>query len=140
MALFKDLLGGGRGWVKKIFMVIKEGGLFKKGEYPLQTMIVFVEDVEINPGLQPEFRQCFSILNLRSITAHQYAKVPILIAYNLVYKFNIICLSEIYLNTETPPNDAKIEIPCYTVICFVLTTLLFIRGKVFVSIVKQLSL
>ena len=104
MTLFKDLLGGGRGWVKKFFMMIKEGGLFKKGEYPLQTMIIFVEDVEINPGLQPEFRQCFPIycLNLRSITAHQYAKIPILIAYSLVYKFNIICLSETYLNTETP--------------------------------------
>ena len=42
--------------------------------------------------------QCFSIChwNLNSITAHNYAKSPLLTAYNLVHNFEIICISDIY--------------------------------------------
>lgn len=44
----------------------------------------------------------------------KYAKVSILIAYNLVHKSDTISLSKAYLNTESSPNDAKIEIPGYS--------------------------
>ena len=36
-----------------------------------------------------------------------------LTAYNLVHSFDIICLSEIYLNSKNTPNDACLELPGY---------------------------
>ena len=67
------------------------------------------------PGPISSSWQCFSIChwNLNSITAHNYAKLSLLTAYNLVHGFNIIYLSEIYLNSETPPNDTHLELPSY---------------------------
>ena len=32
---------------------------------------------------------------------------------NLVHSFHIIYLSETYLNSETPPNDTRLELPGY---------------------------
>ena len=56
--------------------------------------------------------QWFSVChwNLNSIPAHNYAKLSLLSAYNLVHSFDIICLSETYLNSETPLNDARLEL------------------------------
>ena len=63
--------------------------------------------------------QCFSIChwNLNSITAHNYAKSSLLTAYNLVHSFEIICISDIYLSSETPPNDTCLELPGYNLFC-----------------------
>ena len=72
-------------------------------------------DIESNPGPTHSPGQCFSIChwNLNSITAHNFAKLSLLTAYNLVHSFHIICLSETYLNSETPPNDTRLELPGY---------------------------
>ena len=71
--------------------------------------------IETNPGPTPSSGQCFSIChwNLNSITAHNFAKLSLLTAYNLVHSFDIICLSETYLNFETPPNDTRLELSGY---------------------------
>ena len=37
-------------------------------------------------------------------------------AYNLVHSFDIICLSETYLNSETPPNDTRLELLGYNLL------------------------
>ena len=72
-------------------------------------------DIETNPGPTPSSGQCFSIChwNLNSIIAHNFAKLSLLTAYNLVHSFDIICLSETYLSSETPPNDTRLELPGY---------------------------
>ena len=44
---------------------------------------------------------------------HNFAKLSLLTACNLVHSFDIICLSETYLNSETPPNDTRLELPGY---------------------------
>ena len=79
------------------------------------SLILLSGDIETNPGPTPSSRQCFSIchFNLNSITAHNFANLSLLTAYNLVHSFDIICLSETYLNAETPPNDASLELPGY---------------------------
>ena len=58
-----------------------------------------------------DFRTIFNILIL--ITAHNFAKLSLLTAYCLVHSFDIICLSGTYLNSETPPNDTRLELPGY---------------------------
>ena len=40
-----------------------------------------------------------------------YKKVSILLAYISVHKFDIICFSETYLNSENSPDDNNLEIP-----------------------------
>ena len=79
------------------------------------SLILLSGDIETNPGPTPSSGQCFSIChwNLNSITAHNFAKLSLLTAYNLVHSFDIICLSETYLNSETPPNDTRLELPGY---------------------------
>ena len=72
-------------------------------------------DIKTNPGPTPSSGKCFSIChwNLNSITAHNFAKLSLLTAYNLVHSFDIICLSETYLNSETPLNDTGLKLPGY---------------------------
>ena len=69
----------------------------------------------INTEMQVDFQICISV-PLNSITVHNFAKLSLLIAYNLVHSFDIICLSERYLNSETPPNDTRLELPGYNLL------------------------
>ena len=71
------------------------------------SLILLSGDIETNPGPTPSSGQCSSIChrNLNSITAHNFATLSLLTVYNLVHSFDIICLSETYLNSGTPPND-----------------------------------
>ena len=72
-------------------------------------------DIELNPG--PKSNSCKSLLichwNLKSITSHNLIKVSILTAYNSMHKFDIICLSEMYLNSRTPSNGENLNVPGY---------------------------
>ena len=64
--------------------------------------ILLSGDIETNPGPKPIARQSFSIChwNLNSISAYNFTKISLLTAYVLVHNFDIICLSEAYLNSE----------------------------------------
>ena len=79
------------------------------------SLILLSGDIKTNPGATPCSGQCFSIChwNLNSITAHNFAKLSLLTAYNLVHSLDIICFSETYLTSETPPNDTRLELPGY---------------------------
>ena len=75
-------------------------------------------DVQLNPGPKNKFDVNFSIChwNLNSIAAHNYAKVFLLKAYIAVYKFDIICISETYLDTSITSDDGNLEILSYKLI------------------------
>ena len=75
-------------------------------------------DVQLNPGLKNKSGINFSICpwNLHSIAAHNYAKVFLLKAYIAVYKFDIICISETYLNNSITSDDGNFEILGYNLI------------------------
>ena len=45
-----------------------------------------------------------------------YKKISLLSAYIFVHKFDIICLSETHLNSETSPDDDNLKIPSYNII------------------------
>ena len=64
------------------------------------SLILLNGDINTNPGPTPSSQQCFSIChwNLNSNTAHNLAKLSLLTAYNQVHSFDIICLSDTYLN------------------------------------------
>ena len=76
-------------------------------------------DIVINPGPKLNaLNRCFSIFhwNLNNISAHMFTKVSFLSAYSSVHKFDIICLSETYLNSETPSDDVNLEIAGYNLV------------------------
>ena len=76
-------------------------------------------DIEINCGAKSNaLNRCFSIYhwNLSSISAHMFTKVSLLLACIPVHKFNIICLSETYLNSGISSDEKNLEIPGYNLV------------------------
>ena len=69
-------------------------------------------DIELNPGLKPISLKCYSC-DLNSIACHDFLKVKLLAAYNVMHKFDILYISESYLNSETLSNDDNLNIPGY---------------------------
>ena len=81
-------------------------------------LLLLSGDVELNPGPKRNYSNAFSIChwNLNSISAHNYAKVFLLKAYTAIHKFDIICISEIYLDSSTSSDDNNLEISEYTLV------------------------
>ena len=81
-------------------------------------LIILSGDVEVNPGPKNSVSECLSIChwNLNSILAHDYSKLFLLKAYISVHKFDIICLSETYLDSTVPLDDVNLVISGYNFI------------------------
>ena len=79
------------------------------------NLISLSGDVQLNPGPKNKSDVNFSIChwNLNNISAHNYAKVFLLKAYIAVYKFDIICISEAYLDTSITSDDDNLEVLGY---------------------------
>ena len=68
-------------------------------------------DIEINPGpLTEHFR--FFHWNANSIPAYNFSRLSLIQAYNALYDFHILAISESALKPNT--SDSEIEIPGYT--------------------------
>ena len=70
-------------------------------------------DIEENSGTQSKPCNSLSIChwNLNSIPAHNFIKLCLLRAYISINKFDIICLSETYLDSSISSNDGNLEVP-----------------------------
>ena len=53
---------------------------------------------------------------MNSISTHNHIKLSLLRAYLYTHRFDAICLSETYLNSETSHEDPNLEIVDYTLI------------------------
>ena len=75
-------------------------------------------DIEMNPGPKPNPCHSFSIChwNLNSLTAHNYLKVSLLRAYVAIRKFDVVCLSETYLDSSNLTDDDNFNLPGYNVV------------------------
>ena len=75
-------------------------------------------DIETNSGPGHNLNNHFTIChwNLNSISAHNFAKLQLLKVYLAVHRFDIVCLSETYLNSRFPFDDGNLEIPCYIMV------------------------
>ena len=71
-----------------------------------------IRDLNLAPALS------FSIChwNLNSVSAHNYIKLSPLRAYVSADKFDVICISETYLNSDTFTVDENLKIVGYTLI------------------------
>ena len=68
-------------------------------------------DIEPNAGPRKLKQNSLSIChwNLNSLSAHNFAKLTQLKAYNSIYKRDFISFSETYLDSATPNNLLEIE-------------------------------
>ena len=81
-------------------------------------LILLSGDVEINPGPRHNSGEFFSIChwNLNSMSVYNYTKLSSLKAFIAVHKFDIICLSETYLDSSVAPDDDNLEISGYSLV------------------------
>ena len=75
-------------------------------------------DIEENMGPNPSSNQSFSICHwtLNSISAHNFIKVSLLRSYISTHKFDVICISETYLDSNTSDDDDNLKIAGYNLI------------------------
>ena len=71
--------------------------------------------MKLKPGPKTISQQDFCVchLDLNSMFAHNFAKIYLLKAYVAINKFDIICLSEIYLDLSIPINNNNFDIDGY---------------------------
>ena len=83
----------------------------------ISFLILLSGDEEINPGNRHNSSESFSICqwHLKSMSACNYAKLFSLKAYTAIQKFDIICWSEIYLNSSAAP-DGNWQISGYSLV------------------------
>ena len=76
------------------------------------------DNIKENPGPKPSSNQSFLICqwNLNSISAHNYIKISLLRAYVSSHKFDVICISETYLDSDASHNDNNVKIAGYKLI------------------------
>ena len=79
------------------------------------NILIQCGDVETNPG--PKYSSLkFCHWNLNGITAHDSIKVSLLQAYITQHNYDIICLSETFLDSSIQSDDEKIKIDGHTLI------------------------
>ena len=74
------------------------------------TIIRLSGDIEEKTVPKRNSNQSFSIChwNLNSITAHNYLKISLLRAYISLHNFEVVCISESYLDSTTAPDDENL--------------------------------
>ena len=75
-------------------------------------LILLSADVELNPGPKRVSTSNISIRHrdIKSISSPNYIKLSLLKAYIAIHKFDIICLSETYLDSSTTSDDDNLAI------------------------------
>ena len=93
----------------------------------IRLALILSGDIEINPGPTitrnqypgPAMRdQSLSLChwNLNGIAANNYIKISLLEAYNAVHNFDIICISETFLDSDHPSDDQRLGLQGYAMI------------------------
>ena len=75
-------------------------------------------DVELNPGPKNTKSYYFSLChwNLNSLPAHDFSKLSIIEAYNTHHNFDMICLSENYLDSTYADDDTRLNLKDFALI------------------------
>ena len=86
--------------------------------WPCKLHINLSGAIEVIPGPNSNSCETFSIFhwNLNSISAHNFSKVSFLNAYTSLHRFDIICLSETYLDSSILCHDPNLEVQRYDLI------------------------
>ena len=106
---------------EKSFRVVSFSFVFHFGiRFVFVVLMLFAcGDIGLNPG--PKKRSsCYNFLacywNLNSITAHKFAKMDLLQAYNTIHQYDMICLSEFYLDASVSSDNDNLNINGYKLV------------------------
>ena len=82
------------------------------------NLLLLCGDVELKPGPNQNTAKKLSIChrNHNSIVSHNFAKLVLLKPYNSIHKFDIICLSETYLDSSILHDHSNLEISRYDLV------------------------
>ena len=101
-------------------------------------LLFMLEDVQLNPGPNKNnSSRKFSVChwNLNSLATHNFEQVGALEAYNTINKFDIICVSESYLDSTFSTDSKDINIKGYKLVRANHPTIQ--KEEVFVSILEK---
>ena len=82
-------------------------------------MIYFWSDIETNPGPISNYAHGFKIChwNLNSIATYNFVKSPLLEAYAITHNFDVICLSETFLDPSYSNDDPpRLQLSGYSLV------------------------
>ena len=74
----------------------------------MTLLLLRAGDIETNPGPKKSIKFCH--WNLNGLAAHGFVKIPLIEAFINTHNFDIICLSETFLDSTIPQNDEIINI------------------------------
>ena len=77
------------------------------------SLLLLSGDIEKNPGPKSNTNLKVCHWNLNSLQSHNFAKVSSLKTYNALYKYDIICLSETFLDSSISSNDPSLLLDNY---------------------------
>ena len=87
------------------------GGQLREGF--IQLLIFCSGDVEVNPGPKIKRQLSFFHWNLNGLAAHSFIKVSLLQALAVTHNYDIVCLSETFLDSSVSNEDERIRIEGY---------------------------
>ena len=72
-------------------------------------------DIETNPGTRKSFIKFFH-WNLNGLAAHDFVKMLLIEVFIKTHNFDIICLSETFLDSSMDISDTRININGYSLL------------------------
>ena len=84
----------------------------------IHTLIYLSGDIETNPGPITNHSKGFTIChwNLNSIATDNFVKIPILESYAITHKFDLICLTETFLDSSYSNDDPRLQLTGYSLL------------------------
>ena len=81
-------------------------------------LLVLSGDIETFPDPEPGHSNSFFFCHqsLNGIADHNFLKMFLVRAYNAIHRFNVICLSETYLESSYHTDDHQLAFPRYNLI------------------------
>ena len=79
-----------------------------------EKLLLLHVDVETNSGPDKKYKPFTCChCNVNSLSAHNLLKLSSITAYNTIYKYDFICISETYLDSSAQSDDRDISITGY---------------------------
>ena len=82
----------------------------------LRLLLIYCSDVESNPGPKKQHRISFCHWNLNGLAAHNSNEVSLLQAISVSKKYDLICLSETFLDPSIDSSDERTTIEGYNLL------------------------
>ena len=79
-------------------------------------LLLLSGDIETNPGPKRSSNIKFCHWNLNGLAAHDFIKVPLVEAFITSNNFDLVCLSETFLDSTIPNDDVNIQINAYSLL------------------------